>query len=56
MSTTSKTLLRKLLFWLSLEIVLNLVGLDNLADYSEFITAQAAGNRHLSTRVFLISL
>ncbi len=27
----------KLMFWLVLEIILNLIGLDDLADYSEFI-------------------
>ena len=27
----------KLICWLALEIILNLIGLDDLADYSEFI-------------------
>lgn len=31
------TLISKLLFWLMVEIILNLVGLDNVADYSEFL-------------------
>ncbi|MEM9090506.1 MAG: hypothetical protein AAGC93_17370 [Cyanobacteria bacterium P01_F01_bin.53] len=44
MSATIKTLLPKLLFWLALEIILNLVGLDNLADYSEFISGQTDGS------------
>lgn len=48
MSVTIKTLLPKLLFWLALEIILNLVGLDNLADYSEFIAGQTEGNWHNS--------
>ena len=30
-------LLFKLMFWLVLEIILNLIGLDDVADYSEFI-------------------
>ena len=30
-------LLIKLAIWLSLEIVLNVMGLDDMADYSEFI-------------------
>ena len=30
-------LLVKILFWLVAEILLNLVGIDDLADYSEFI-------------------
>jgi len=30
-------LLAKLLFWLMAEVILNAVGLDNLADYSEFL-------------------
>lgn len=32
-----QTLAAKTVFWLTAEIVLNLVGLDNLADYSEFV-------------------
>ncbi len=48
MSVTIKTLLPKLLFWLALEIILNLVGLDNLADYSEFISGQTDGSWHRS--------
>lgn len=43
MSLAIKQLLPKLLFWLTLEIVLNLVGLDNLADYSEFISNKTTG-------------
>ncbi len=35
-----KTLLVRITVWLSLEIWLNLVGLDDLADYSEFIFEQ----------------
>ena len=30
-------LLAKMSFWLATEIILNLVGIDDLADYSEFI-------------------
>jgi hypothetical protein len=30
-------LLVKMSFWLATEIILNLVGIDDLADYSEFI-------------------
>lgn len=44
MSPVIRTLLPKLLFWLTLEIILNLVGLDNLADYSEFISNKMTGN------------
>ncbi len=32
-----KTLLVKTTIWLAAEIILNLLGLDNLADYSEFV-------------------
>lgn len=32
-----KELLVKLILWLSLEIILNVLGLDDLADCSEFI-------------------
>jgi hypothetical protein len=35
-----KKLLRKTGIWLTTEILLNLIGLDNVADYSEFIFAQ----------------
>lgn len=34
-----KTLLQ-ISFWLIIEILLNLLGLDNLADYSEFVFEQ----------------
>ncbi|MEM9923403.1 MAG: hypothetical protein AAF915_06595 [Cyanobacteria bacterium P01_D01_bin.50] len=30
-------LLVKMSFWLATEIILNLVGMDDLADYSEFV-------------------
>jgi hypothetical protein len=33
----------KAIFWLLTEIILNLFGLDNLADYSEFIFEQKNG-------------
>lgn len=32
-----KTLLTKTLIWLSAEILLNIIGLDTIADYSEYI-------------------
>lgn len=32
-----KKLIVKTAVWLTVEIILNLLGLDNLADYSEFI-------------------
>jgi hypothetical protein len=32
-----KKLIVKTTVWLTVEIILNLLGLDNLADYSEFI-------------------
>lgn len=35
-----KTLIMKTTIWLAAEIILNLLGLDNLADYSEFIYEQ----------------
>lgn len=35
-----KKLLWTTTFWLITEIVLNLLGLDNLADYSEFVFAR----------------
>jgi hypothetical protein len=33
----SKKGLSKILIWVTAEIILNLIGLDDLADYSEFI-------------------
>ena len=32
-----KILLTKTLIWLVAEIILNFIGIDNLADYSEFV-------------------
>jgi hypothetical protein len=37
-----KTLLTQALIWLLAEILLNAMGLDTLADYSEFVFAQNA--------------
>ena len=46
-------LLAKLFFWLMAEVVLNTVGLDNMADYSEFLYAhpQAAGRETLTEQI-----
>ena len=46
-------LFAKLLFWLTAEIVLNAVGLDNLADYSEFLLdhSQAAGRETITQQI-----
>lgn len=35
-----KTLFTKITIWLALEIVLTLIGLDDIADYSEFLSSQ----------------
>ncbi|GAB4188072.1 MAG: hypothetical protein Fur006_28310 [Coleofasciculaceae cyanobacterium] len=40
MKTQWKKIWIKATFWLATELVLNLLGLDNLADYSEFIFEQ----------------
>ncbi|WP_339366830.1 hypothetical protein [Gloeocapsa sp. PCC 7428] len=40
MAINWKKILLKTTLWLGTEILLNLVGLDNLADYSEFISGQ----------------
>ncbi|MEB3217979.1 MAG: hypothetical protein VKN72_17350 [Nostocales cyanobacterium 94392] len=45
-------LLVKTFFWLATEIVLNLIGIDDLADYSEFIFE----NKNLTTNVGCISI
>lgn len=37
MSVQWHKLLSRLTIWLALEVILNLMGLDHLADYSEFI-------------------
>lgn len=37
MQTQWQKILVKITFWLIVEIILNLLGLDNLADYSEFV-------------------
>lgn len=37
MNTQLQKILVKMTFWLILEILLNLLGLDSLADYSEFL-------------------
>jgi hypothetical protein len=37
MQTQWKKLIVKVTAWLAAEIILNLLGLDNLADYSEFL-------------------
>ncbi|MGQ4648622.1 hypothetical protein [Lyngbya aestuarii] len=43
-----KKILVKTSVWLTAEIILNLIGLDDLADYSEFIYEQDfAGVSHL---------
>lgn len=43
-----KKLLVKTTLWLAAEIILNVVGLDNLADYSEFIYEQDAALGYLN--------
>ncbi len=37
MRITNKTLLAKTIVWLVAEILLNFLGIDDMADYSEFI-------------------
>lgn len=34
---SSPSLFSRILFWLFLEILLSMLGMDNLADYSEFL-------------------
>lgn len=40
MAVRGKTSFTKILIWLATEIVLNVMALDTLADYSEFVFAQ----------------
>lgn len=42
MKTRRQQLFTKTIAWLVAEVVLNLAGLDNLADYSEFVFDQHA--------------
>jgi len=50
-------LIAKILVWLAAEIVLNLVGLDNLADYSEFAhTLKEPSTSFSSVLIFLPSI
>ena len=47
-------LLTKIILWLGMEILLNMMGLDDLADYSEFLSIQkefATMTTHFSLRV-----
>lgn len=44
MTVNWKTLLAKTTVWLAVEILLNFLGLDNLADYSEFIFGRNVAN------------
>lgn len=37
MKTNWQKLIMKIFFWLLLEAVFNLIGIDDLADYSEFL-------------------
>ncbi len=37
MNVKWKILANKLIFWLAIEILLNCLGLDNIADYSDFL-------------------
>jgi hypothetical protein len=40
MQTQWQKIFLQITFWLIIEILLNLLGLDNLADYSEFVFDQ----------------
>jgi hypothetical protein len=42
MSAPWKTLIVETTFWIAAEVLLNVTGLDNLADYSEFMNYQVA--------------
>ncbi|MCL6436603.1 MAG: hypothetical protein K6T90_20825 [Leptolyngbyaceae cyanobacterium HOT.MB2.61] len=47
-----KTTITKATIWLAAEILLTVVGLDNLADYSEFIfEREVAGGAAIATAV-----
>jgi hypothetical protein len=40
METNCQQLLRKILFWIIVELALNILGVDQLADYGEFIDSK----------------
>ncbi|WP_181256675.1 hypothetical protein [Merismopedia glauca] len=40
MKTTWQQLTIKILFWLIVEVALNILGIDQLADYGEFIASK----------------
>lgn len=47
MNLITKQLFSKLTLWLFLEIILTLLNLDNLADYSEFLNRSLTVNQSL---------
>ncbi len=49
MKSTAKNLGLKILIWLAVEVWLNLMGLDDLADYSEFLF-HSVKVQHLKTQ------
>jgi hypothetical protein len=51
-----KRLLVKTSAWLTAEVCLNLVGLDNLADYGEFMLQEKAVAQAAATVVHLMAL
>ena len=54
MNSNWQTFIFKITFWLFLEIFLGALGLDGMADYSEFVFDKKA-LRHRSTRITVIS-
>jgi hypothetical protein len=50
MNVHRKGRIKKVITWLVAEIILNAVGLDNLADYSEFVF-----EHHLSSEICMIA-
>ncbi|HEY9637871.1 MAG TPA: hypothetical protein V6D14_31050 [Coleofasciculaceae cyanobacterium] len=52
-----KTVLVKMTTWLAAEIILNLIGLDSLADYSEFLYGQeVVAMSHIQQPTMVVSL
>jgi hypothetical protein len=52
MTKLTKRAIWKILFWLVSEIILNLSGLDDLADYSEFVFEKSAiGSDHIRVEI-----
>lgn len=56
MNVRWKKLLFKTTFWIATEICFNLIGIDDLVDYSEFVFGQQEVVQPLLTSIYSLSL